>query len=108
MSSLWLNTTEDFRSFDKLEKDTQCDVCIIGAGLTGLATAYYLSKQGLKVVILEKEPFICNQTSGNTGAKITSQHGLFYNYLINNFGKNYALQYLNANNQEIQDIKNIV
>ena len=108
MSSLWINTTEEFSSFDRLEKDTECDVCIIGAGLTGLATAYYLSKQGLKVVILEKAPSICEQTCGNTGAKITSQHGLFYNYLINTFGKDSALQYLNANNQAIQDIKNIV
>ena len=33
----------------------QADVIIIGAGLTGLTTAYYLQKAGKKVVIFEKE-----------------------------------------------------
>ena len=31
------------------------DVIIIGAGLTGLATAYYLKESGLNIVILEKD-----------------------------------------------------
>ena len=34
---------------------------------------------------------------GNTTAKITSQHGLFYDYLINSQGEEKAKQYLNPN-----------
>ena len=30
------------------------DVCIIGAGASGLASAWYLSDKGLKVAIFEK------------------------------------------------------
>lgn len=45
---------------------------------------------------------------GNTTAKITSQHGLFYNYLINTFSKEYAKGYLDANEQAIHNIKNII
>jgi protoporphyrinogen/coproporphyrinogen III oxidase len=36
------------------------DVVIIGAGLTGLTTAYYLKKQGINVILLEKQ----NRTGG--------------------------------------------
>lgn len=40
-----------------LDGDTSADVCIVGAGYTGLWTAYYLKKAdpALKVVILEAE-----------------------------------------------------
>ncbi|MFL2540234.1 MAG: NAD(P)-binding protein [Alphaproteobacteria bacterium] len=41
---------------NKLNESIQCDVCIIGAGLSGIATAFYLNKidPNLKIVILEK------------------------------------------------------
>lgn len=45
---------------------------------------------------------------GNTTAKITSQHGLFYNYLINTFSKEFAKGYLDANEQAIRNIKSII
>lgn len=35
-------------------RDEYADVVVIGAGIAGCATAYYLSKSGMKVVILEK------------------------------------------------------
>jgi glycine/D-amino acid oxidase-like deaminating enzyme len=42
---------------DPLPGDTEADVAIVGAGLTGLWTAYYLAQQdpGLRIVILERE-----------------------------------------------------
>ena len=41
---------------NKLNESIQCDVCIIGAGLSGITTAFYLNKidPNLKIVILEK------------------------------------------------------
>ena len=46
--------------------------------------------------------------AGNTTAKITSQHGLFYDYLIQSQGKEKAKQYLDANEQAIQNIEKII
>lgn len=40
--------------------------------------------------------------------KITSQHGLFYNYLITSYGKDFAKDYLNANEIAIENIKSII
>ncbi|NLH79444.1 MAG: FAD-binding oxidoreductase [Phyllobacteriaceae bacterium] len=36
-----------------LDGDATCDVCVIGAGFTGLSTALHLAKKGRKVIVIE-------------------------------------------------------
>lgn len=106
--SLWMDSVKENRKkYEQLKENKVTDVCIIGGGLTGLTTAYYLTKAGKKVIVLEKNK-ICGSTSGNTTAKITSQHGLFYHYLLQSVGKKEAKQYLEANEKAIQNIANII
>ena len=63
MKSYWIESVKSERKqFPSLEEDIEVDVCIIGGGLTGLTTAYYLSKTDLKVALVEKER-ICEHTS---------------------------------------------
>lgn len=108
MESLWIKTQKNIIDENKtLKEKEECDVCIIGGGITGITTAYYLSKLGKKVIILERDK-IAMKTSGNTTAKITSQHGLFYKYLIDNYGKEYAKEYYNANQEAIENISKII
>lgn len=109
MYSFWLDKEKKYKKeFDYLKKDENVDVCIIGGGLTGVSTAYYLSKKSnLKIAILEKD-FICDKTSGHSTAKITSQHDLFYKYLINSKGKEYAKKYLESNENAIEEIEKII
>lgn len=107
MGSLWIETTKDSINLKPLEKDEKTEICVIGAGIFGLTTAYYLAKQGKKVIVLEKGE-IGEKVSGNTTGKITSQHGLFYNHLVKDFGKGYAKKYLEANEQAIENIKNTI
>ena len=107
MNSLWLSDNSDCIDFEKLSSDKSTDVCIIGAGIFGMSCGYYLSKAGLKVTILEKDG-IGNKTTGHTTAKITSQHGLFYTYLVDSFGEGFAKDYLSANQNAIQNIKKII
>jgi glycine/D-amino acid oxidase-like deaminating enzyme len=59
-----------------LPGDLQCDVAIIGAGYTGLWTAYYLMKSdpGLRIVILEKE-FAGFGASGRNGGWLSGEMG---------------------------------
>ena len=108
MKSLWLEEKgEELKKFDTINSDKECDVCIIGGGITGLTSAYYLSELGLKVIIVEKD-YIGQKASGNTTGKITFQHNLIYNYLINSYDKKYAKAYLEANKEAISNIKNII
>lgn len=107
-NSLWIESAEqDKKQYKKLRESKKAEICIIGGGLTGLTTAYYLTKAGKNVVLLEKNK-ICESTSGNTTAKITSQHGLFYNYLLQSVGKEQAKQYLQANEEAIKNIEDII
>lgn len=107
MNSLWLSNNNVNDNFNSLKEDLSADVCIIGAGIFGTTCAYYLSKLGYKVVLLEKDE-IGTKTTGNTTGKITSQHNLFYNYLSTSYGKNFAKDYLEANEKTIENIKKII
>ena len=107
-NSYWISTIEqNKKEYSKLQDKIEAEITIIGGGLTGLTTAYYLTKLGKNVVLLEKDK-ICNHTSGNTTGKITSQNDLFYDYLIQSVGKEQARQYLYANEQAIQNISKII
>lgn len=105
--SIWQKDREQIREFRTLDKQIEVDVCVIGGGITGLSTAYYLSKEGKKVAVLEKDK-ICSKTSGGTTGKITSQHHLFYKYLIDSQNKEFAKKYWKANENAIENIENII
>lgn len=106
MNSYWEEERKNHDLLEEIKEDKKVSVCIIGGGLTGLQTAYNLSDK-LDVVILEKDR-ICGSTSGKTTGKITSQHGVFYDYLINSQSKEFAKMYLEANEKAIQNIKDII
>ena len=50
-----------------MKKTVKADVVIIGSGAIGNSTAFYLSKEGLKVVVLDREQ-IANSASVRNGA----------------------------------------
>ncbi len=106
-NSIWLAQNENKREFRSLDRNIEVDVAIIGGGITGISCAYYLSKHGLKVAVLEKDR-ICSKTSGGTTGKITSQHHLFYQYLISSQGKEFAKKYWKAAEKSIDNIEKII
>ena len=103
MQSLWIDTFKKTYKFPKFSGASQYDVCIVGGGIFGISCAYYLTKLGFQVTVLEKDE-IASKTTGHTTAKITSQHGLLYHYLIEQF----ARAYLEANEKAIEAIKEII
>src|SRR3954465_11733437 len=50
---VWAKTRGIDLSYPSLTEDQSTDVCIIGAGIAGLSTAYLLAREGKSVVILE-------------------------------------------------------
>ena len=104
--SLWVETTEK-TSYPKLEDDEQIyDLVVVGGGITGVVAAYYAATRGLKTALVEKGRLV-EWTTGGTTAKLTSQHYLIYDYLINRHGADVAKAYADANQRGIAKIEEL-
>lgn len=104
--SLWLKDGIP-QKFPSLKSNESCDICVVGAGITGITLAYILSKLDLNVILIESKTPI-NLTSGNTTAKFTFQHGITYSKIIENYGFEEALLYYNAQVQGLQFVEDLV
>lgn len=111
MTSLWRKQTKDIvpadgENFEKADRITW-DVIVIGAGMAGLLTAYYLQKSGKKVLVLEADTIASGQTQGTT-AKITSQHAMKYDRLIHTIGTEKARRYAKVNQLAINEYERLI
>ena len=88
MDSLW-KLTAARPSFPELSDDLKTDVLIIGGGISGILCAHMLKRAGVDCTLVEADR-ICSGTSGRTTAKITLQHGLIYDRLIQKYGVNFT------------------
>lgn len=105
-SSYWITSTVD-PGYPALNGDISIDVAVIGAGIAGLSTAYYLKQSGLTVAVLEQQT-IGAKVTGHTTGKVTSQHNLCYSRLIRDVGAKQARLYGQANQQAIDQIEQII
>lgn len=105
MKSLW-KMTADMPSFPELKSDIKSEVLVIGGGICGILTAYFLKQKGIDYTLVEKGR-ICDLTTGNTTAKITFQHGLIYYKLLKDEGKEKAQIYLRSNKEALEDYREL-
>ena len=108
MESIWEKQQNDSKRYNELEgKSEAWEIIVIGAGLAGILTAYYLAKEGRNVLVLEAARIASGQT-GKTTAKITSQHGLKYTQLIEKVGLKKAKLYARANQEAIDEYEKFI
>ena len=88
----------------KLDEDLQCDVCIIGAGLSGISTAFYLNKHNpdLKIIILEKNKVGWGASGRNGGQIIHDFSGDFSNQ---KHSKNEVKSLWNLSLEAVREVK---
>lgn len=94
-------------TYSPLSGDMNTDVAVIGGGIAGILTAFELKRRGIRCIILEVGRILNGQT-GNTTAKITSQHGLIYDRLIHTLGFEHARIYAAANEKAISEYQKLV
>ena len=58
-----------------MEWKNTADVVIIGGGIIGVSTAYYLAKEGMENIVLIEKGTICGGSTGRCGAGIRAQWG---------------------------------
>ena len=73
-----------------LGNNSEFDVAIIGGGITGLTTAYYLRNTNKRIALFDRSKIGCGITSNTTG-KITYLQGDIYQKLGKEKGRKYYL-----------------
>ncbi len=83
-TSIWM-ATADVSRYEPLRQDLETDVCIVGAGIAGITTAYLLGRAGKRVVVLDDGPVGGGETARTTAhlsfalddfySKIEKMHG---------------------------------
>lgn len=63
--SVWMETAL-VPALSALSESTHADVCVVGAGMAGMSTAYMLAREGKSVVVLDDGPIGGGQTSRTT------------------------------------------
>ncbi|MCI8514282.1 MAG: FAD-dependent oxidoreductase [Lachnospiraceae bacterium] len=91
MKSFWEKTVS-LPLREPLRGNRRVDVAVIGAGMTGILTAWFLKQKGARVLVLESGRTGLGSTA-HTTAKVTSQHGRIYEKLIRRFGPEVAGKY---------------
>ena len=69
--SIWIDRTT-LPKFPTLAANARADVCVVGAGIAGLTTAYLLTRAGKSVIILEAGSIISGETQRTTAHLVTA------------------------------------
>src|SRR5437763_9855221 len=75
--SVWM-ATADTPSAPLLDADQSADVCIVGAGIAGLTTAYLLARAGQRVIVLDDGPLGGGMTARTTAHLTNALDDRFY------------------------------
>ena len=68
--SVWMATAET-PSEPVLAEDERADVCVVGAGIAGMTTAYLLAREGKSVVVIDDGP-VGGGMTGRTTAHLVN------------------------------------
>lgn len=104
--SLWIESARS-KAYDKLTEHIEIDCVIIGGGIVGVTTAYLLSKNGVKVALVDANNIGGGCSGRNTG-KVTTQHNIIYSKIEEEHGIDYAKKYYEANNHALKFIEDII
>ncbi len=104
--SIWLDGITR-KKFPKLDKDIECDILIIGGGITGISAAYFLKDSNKKIVLVERNKLCMGTTAKSTG-KLTYLQDDMINKIKNIYDEDVALKYIKAQKDAISLAKKII
>jgi glycine/D-amino acid oxidase-like deaminating enzyme/nitrite reductase/ring-hydroxylating ferredoxin subunit len=70
-------TVPGIRAEPELVSDVDVDVCVIGAGIAGMTTAYFLSGEGQRVLVLDDGPVAGGETCRTTAHLVNAPDAWF-------------------------------
>lgn len=102
--SIW-NINEKQRDIKELVSDKKVDILIIGAGITGMTSAYFLKDKDICVVDANR---VGHGVTLNSTAKINYLQQSIYTDISTSTNYNNAVKYLKSQKEAINLIKNII
>jgi glycine/D-amino acid oxidase-like deaminating enzyme/nitrite reductase/ring-hydroxylating ferredoxin subunit len=90
-----------------LAENVTCDVCVVGAGIAGITTAYLLAKEGKKVVVVDAKGIGSGETSRTT-AHLSNVFDDRYYVAIKLHGEKKARLIAESHTYAIKKIEDIV
>jgi glycine/D-amino acid oxidase-like deaminating enzyme len=103
---IWIDTAP-IQKFPKLQRNISVDVVVVGAGVTGITTAYLLKKAGSTIALIDRER-VASIDTGHTTAHLTYVTDLQLQELARNFGNDHAQAAWDAGAAAIDEIERIV
>ncbi|MEK7135190.1 MAG: FAD-binding oxidoreductase [Patescibacteria group bacterium] len=91
-NSPWIHQLDKSRVSRRLERDEQSDVAIIGAGIAGIATAYYTLKHTEKTVAILEGYKLAHGATGHNAGHLVSYFERPFRELVDAFGLDLAVQ----------------
>ncbi len=92
--------------YGPLEEDIECDYVIVGSGVSGAQSAYFLSKTGARVVVVDKRKISHGSTIANTGL-IQYINDKPLSACIDSFGKENAVRFYQLCLEAVKGIEQI-
>lgn len=103
--SIWLDNVNSYIC-NKVNKNMEVDVLIVGGGITGISALYQLSKANCKTILIERN--VCGHgVTARSTAKITYLQENIYNN-IRKYSEDKALLYLKSQIEAVNTLKDII
>lgn len=105
--SIWKDTLKIKSQSKRLENNTKCDVLIIGGGITGLSTAYYLNDSSKNIVLIDRKKVGNGITSLSTG-KLTVMQDIIYSKICKVLNYETAFKYYKSQKYALRLLDNVI
>jgi glycine/D-amino acid oxidase-like deaminating enzyme len=106
-SSFWLDNLSCHNFGGTQTLPSQTNVVVIGGGITGISTAYWLSKNGIEVTLLERRR-ICGGATGRNGGHLNPRQHSYFSLVLKKYGVETAIEILNYAHQNTNALKSFV
>lgn len=106
-NTYWNSINKGYKKYPSLNSNQKCDVVVIGGGIAGCLTTYYLSQYNINTILLEKNLIAHGSTVANP-CVLQYDAGTELYELIDLIGKKKAVRAYKLYQKSIDDIENIL
>ena len=104
--SVWLNDIKRI-NYPAIETSTECDILIIGGGITGISCGYFLKNSKEKIILVEANQ-LCEVTTAHSTGKLTYLQDDNLNKIRKAYNRETAIKYLDSQIEAINLAKSII